>query len=79
MKRVKAACLSQTLHSEIKDELPHDEAVRLVKADVERYKADLERKGIRYRIDDEADMPDGSVTLKVRKQYLTAPVGEYLD
>ena len=79
MKRVLAACLFQTLHFQLKDDLPHDMAVRQVRQEVERYRNDLSRKGIQYRIDSETEQPDGSVILKVRKQNLMTPVGEYLD
>ena len=79
MKRVLAACLFQTLHFQLKDDLPHDMAVRQVRQEAERYRNDLSRKGIQYRIDSETEQPDGSVILKVRKQNLMTPVGEYLD
>ncbi|MBR7189115.1 MAG: hypothetical protein IKD53_11255 [Clostridia bacterium] len=79
MKRVIAACLRQTLHFQIKEDLPREEAARLVRTEVEHYKAGLARKGGRYRIDSEDEQPDGSVILKVRKQNLNTPVGEYLD
>ena len=45
MKRVKAACICQTLHFLLKEDTEHDFAVRLVKAEVEKYKADLEKTG----------------------------------
>ena len=54
-------------------------AVRLVRQEVERYKDSLSRKGTQYRIDTEAEQSDGSVILKIRKQNLRTPVGEYLD
>ena len=79
MKRVIAACLSQTLHFQIKPELDRDEAVRIVRAEVAHYKAGLERKRTLFVIDSEVEQPDGSVIMKVRKQNLSTPVGEYLD
>ena len=79
MKRVIAACLYQTLHFQLKEDYPHDEAVRLVKSEVENYKAGLERKKAMYKIDSETEQPDGSIVLKVRKQNLSTPVGEYMD
>lgn len=51
MKRVKAACICQTLHFMLKEDVGHDYAVKLVKEEVVRYKRDLERKGIRYNLD----------------------------
>ena len=79
MKRVLAACFLQTLHFQLKEEIPHDDAVRLVRLEVERYKDDLSRKRMLYKIDSETEQPDGSVILKIRKQNLRTPVGEYMD
>lgn len=79
MKRVKAACICQTLHFLQKEDTEHDFAVRLVKAEVEKYKADLEKNRTKYKITEETEQPDGSVIIKIIKQYNTAPVGSYLD
>lgn len=79
MKRVKAACICQTLHFMLKEDVGHDYAVKLVKEEVARYKRDLERKGIRYKLVEEAEQSDGSVVMKILKQYNTSPVGSYLD
>ncbi len=38
MKRVKAACITQTLHFLLKEDLGHDYAVKLVNEEVKRYK-----------------------------------------
>ncbi len=54
-------------------------AVRLVRQEVESYKDGLSRKGIQYKIDSEAEQSDGSIILKIRKQNLRTPVGEYMD
>ena len=54
-------------------------AVRLVREEVERYKDSLSKKGIQHKIDTEAEQSDGSVILKIRKQNLRTPVGEYMD
>ena len=32
-----------------------------------------------YKIDSKTEQPDGSVILKIRKQNLRTPVGEYMD
>lgn len=37
MKRVKAACICQTLHFMLKDDLAHSIAARLVREEVEHY------------------------------------------
>ena len=79
MKRVKAACICQTLHFMLKEDAAHDWAVRQVKQDVENYKKTLERNRTQYKIVDESTQPDGSVIIKVIKQYNTSPVGDYLN
>lgn len=79
MKRVKAACICQTLHFMLKEDVGHDYAAKLVKEEVARYKKDLERKGIRYKLAEEAEQSDGSMLLKIIKQNNTSPAGNYLD
>lgn len=79
MKRVKAACICQTLHFMLKEDVPHDWAVQQVKQEVEHYKKQLEHNHTRHRIAEESTQDDGSVRLKVIKQYNASPVGDYLD
>ncbi len=78
MKRVKAACICQTLHFMLKDDMVHDAAVSFVKQEVENYKKGLERNHTQYKIVEELEQPDGSILLKVIKQYNASPVGDYL-
>ncbi len=79
MKRVKAACICQTLHFMLKDDTGHDYAVKLVREEVEKYKASLEKNRTKYKIVSEETQSDGSVMIKIIKQYNTSPVGDYLD
>ena len=79
MKRVKAACICQTLHFMLKEDLPHDLAVRLVEQEIDQYKKKLEHNRTQYKIVEQTVQPDGSVMLKVIKQYNAVPVGSYLD
>ena len=79
MKRIQAACICQTLHFMLKEDLEHREAAALVSQEVARYKQGLDHSHIQYRIVSEAEQPDGSVVLKIIKQYNTSPVGDYLD
>ena len=79
MKRVKAACICQTLHFMLKEDVAHDYAVRLVQDEVAHYKKNLERNHTRYKIVEETAQPDGSILVKVIKQYNTSPGGDYLD
>ena len=43
MKRVKAACICQTLHFLLKEDVEHNYAVKLVQEEVAHYKATMDR------------------------------------
>ena len=79
MKRVKAACICQTLHFMLKEDVAHDWAVKQVGQDVEQYKKTLERNRTQYKIVEQTTQADGSIMLKVIKQYNNSPVGDYLN
>lgn len=79
MKRVKAACITQTLHFLLKEDLGSDYAKKLVQEEVKKYKAGLEKSRTKYKILSEETMEDGSVVIEIKKQYNTSPVGNYLD
>lgn len=78
MKRIKAACLLQTIHFQLKDDLGHAAAVKAVKEELEHYKMQLERKNIKFQIIDEKEQPDGSIIIHIRKQYNKHNCEEYL-
>ena len=79
MKRIQSACICQTLHFILKEDLPHDHAARLVKEEVEKYKATLDRKRTKYKIVEQTVQPDDSIIIKIIKQSNMNPVGNYLD
>ncbi len=79
MKRVKAACITQTLHFLLKEDLEHEYAVKMVDEEVKKYKNHLERNHVQYKILLEERQEDGSVMIEIIKQYNTTPVGKYLD
>lgn len=79
MKRVKAACITQTLHFLLKGDLGHDYAVKVVEEEVKKYKAGLERNKTKFKILSEEKQPDGSIMIEIVKQYNTSPVGSYID
>lgn len=54
-------------------------AKREVKQEVEKYKNQLERNKTKYKILDESEQEDGSVILKIKKQYNGHAIGEYFD
>ncbi len=79
MKRIKAACICQTLHFMLKEDVDHDTAAAQIAAEVEHYKKSLERNRTQHKILEETVQPDGSVIIKIIKQYNASPVGSYLD
>ncbi len=79
MKRVKAACIQQILHFMLKEEIDHDEAVRMVHDEVAKYKEQLQKTNTEYRILSEEVQEDGSIIIEIKKQYNTSPVGSYLN
>ena len=71
MKRIKAACIKQTLHFLLKEDINHDLAVKLVREEVDKYKMQLDRNRTQYKILAESVEPDGSVMVEILKQYNT--------
>lgn len=79
MKRVKAACITQTLHFLLKEDVGQEYAKKLVTEEVKKYKASLDRNKTSYKILSEETQADGSVVIEIKKQYNTSPIGHYLD
>ena len=79
MKRVKAACITQTLHFLLKEDVGREYAKKLVTEEVKKYKDSLDKNKTQYKILIEETQADGSVIIEIKKQYNTSPVGNYLD
>ena len=82
MKRIQSACIMQTIVFRQKDGsgLSRETMLKMNREELLRYKTQLDRNRTRYKIDEEADQPDGSVIVRIRKEYSgTADVGSYLD
>ena len=79
MKRIKAACLEQTIHFQLKDGVPSELAKREIRQEYESYRAQMDRNRVRYKIMEEAEQPNGSLIIKIKKQNNAQPVGSYLD
>lgn len=80
MKRVQAGCICQTLVFSQKPDMGYsaEQALKLNLAEIEHYKATMERSRTRYQITETAQQSDGSVIVHVRKQYNDkADVAEY--
>lgn len=52
--------------------------MNLVKREAEAYRQGLDRRKIRYRVEEELTQPDGSILLRLRRQYNAYPCGDYL-
>lgn len=82
MKRVKAACIFQTLVFSQKEDcgMTREQQLAANREEVRRYRATMERQRIRYQITEETEQSDGSVLVRVRKQYNDkAEVKEYFN
>lgn len=80
MKRVKAACILQTLIFQQKEDcgFTRDQILKANRQEVRRYRDTLERTRTRYQIISEEEQENGSILLRVRKQYNDkADVSEY--
>lgn len=82
MKRIQAACIMQTLVFSQKDDcgLTREQQLRLNRGEVANYKAAMDKSRTRYQITEETERSDGSVLVRVRKQYNEkADVREYFN
>lgn len=75
MKRIKYACLEQTLHFFVQDST----ALRTAKDEFEMYKKGLDRNKTAYKVLSEEEQSDGSLIVKLKKQYNSYAYGDYLD
>lgn len=78
MKRIQSAVLHQLIHFQLKEGVPADTAVIEVRNEYEQYKKSLERSRAKYRITEENVQPDGSIIIRIRKQYLDYDCGSYI-
>ena len=80
MKRVKAACIQQTLVFMQKEDcgLSKASVLETNRKELEHYKQTMDRTRTRYQIVSEEEQEDGSIIVRVRKQYNDkADVSEY--
>lgn len=80
MKRVKAACIQQTLVFQQKEDcgLSRSAIVEINRRELEHYKQTMDRTRTRYQIVSEEEQECGSIIVRVRKQYNDkADVAEY--
>lgn len=75
MKRIQYACLEQTLHFYVQDPT----ALRTAKDEFASYIKGLEHNRTAYKVLSEETQPDGSLIVKLKKQYNAYDCGSYLD
>lgn len=75
MKRIQSACLEQTILFTANDA---PAPAQVARQEVEYYKASLTRRQTAYRIEEELPRPDGSILVKLKRQYNAYPCGDYL-
>lgn len=79
MKRVKAACIMQTLVFSNHDGETTEYAKKMIQKAYEKYKEQLNRSKTKYVILSEKVNDDGSIIIEIKKQYNSSPVGDYLS
>ena len=75
MKRVKAACICQTLHFMLKENTPRSWAAKQVEQEVKFYKEGLERNHTKFRIVEESPQPDARSFLRSSNNTIPLPLG----
>ena len=72
MKRIISACLEQTIRFDTyNDANPKD--------DLKRFLELMDRKNTKYQIVDQMENSDGSVIIKIKKQYNAYKTDGYID
>ncbi|CCY10772.1 putative uncharacterized protein [Clostridium sp. CAG:81] len=79
MKRIKAACITQTVCFSNHDGDTSKYAKKMICQEYEKYKVQLDRSRTKYKILPEKMNEDGSIIIEIKKQYNTSPVGDYLS
>lgn len=72
MKRITSACLEQTIRFDTyNDANPKD--------DLKRFLELMDRKNTKYQVVDQIENSDGSVIIKIKKQYNAYKTDGYID
>ena len=78
MKRIQSAMLQQTLKFVLSDKLSHSQAVDYSAKEADDYVHQLERSGLKFSIISRKTDSDGATVIEDKKQYNTAPTGDYI-
>ena len=77
MKRIQSACLEQTIRFVMKDDIPR-EARQMVQAEYRHYLEQMDRNRTGYKVLEELPQADGSLIVRLKRQYNNYDVGDYL-
>ena len=78
MKRIQSACLEQTIRFVMKDDIPREEARQMVQAEYRHYLEQMDRNRTGYKALEELPQADGSLIVRLKRQYNNYDVGDYL-
>ena len=78
MKRVQSVMLQQTLKFVLSDKLSHSQAVEYSSKEADDCVYQLEKSGLKFSILSRKTDSDGATIIEVKKQYNTAPTGDYI-
>ena len=78
MRRIQSACLQQTIHFPLKDQMAQPAAARLAREEYESFQRQLKENRVQYRITHEEVLPDGSILIRILRQYNQYSCGDYL-
>ncbi|MGN8889284.1 hypothetical protein [Dysosmobacter sp. HCP28S3_G4] len=78
MKRIQSACLEQTIRFVMKDDIPREEARQMVQAEYRHYLEQMDRNRTGYKVLEELPQTDGSLIVRLKRQYNNYDVGDYL-
>lgn len=78
MKRIENACLEQTLLFSQKEKMNPDADLRINRQEFSAYKLQMDGKRMAYQVLAEEEMEDGSLRIRIRRQYNTYPCDQYL-
>ena len=79
MKRIHYACLNQVLHFKLKEDIPREWALRMVKDEYAAYLRQLKEKNIPHKILLEETQQDGSILIRIKRQLNQYDTGAFLD
>lgn len=79
MKRIQAACLSQTIRFLQREPMDRETAVQANRTEFERYKNQMARSYTKFKVIAETVLEDGTLEVQLKKQYNSYDVGGYFD